>query len=113
MVDRSQGRVTKLTPDGRFVTRFGGVGTAPGSLSKARRCAFADGKLYSADAGNHRIEVFGPSGEVFPPIVGNKKPGAPMLTVVTPLLEIVPVPAARLRLKSTGLCRPNSTPISC
>ncbi len=68
VLDHTDQKVTKLTPDGRFVTQFAGVGAAPGSLSKSRRCTFAEGKLYCADAGNHRIEVFGPSGEVFPPI---------------------------------------------
>lgn len=68
VLDHSDQKVTKLAPDGRYVTQFAGQGSGPGSLSKSGRCAFANGKLYCANSGNQRIEVFGPSGEVFPSI---------------------------------------------
>jgi hypothetical protein len=68
VLDHADQQVTKLSRDGRFVKKFGGRGQAPGGLSKARRFAFVDGRLYFANYGNGRVEVLGSSGEVFPPV---------------------------------------------
>ena len=44
-------------------------GQEPGGLSKSRRMAVVDDKLYFANEGNGRIEVLGKAnGEVFPPV---------------------------------------------
>ncbi|MBV9496671.1 MAG: hypothetical protein JOZ54_20675 [Acidobacteria bacterium] len=68
VLDLDDQRITTLSPDGQYLGQFGGRGTAPGGLSKTRRFAFVDGRLYFANAGNERIEVLGANGEVFPPV---------------------------------------------
>ena len=56
-------RITKLDPDGRFVTAWGKNGTGPGEFQRARALAFGpDGLLYVADACNHRVQVFAKDG---------------------------------------------------
>jgi hypothetical protein len=67
-LDHSDQRITRLTADGRVEAQFGGRGMGPGGLSKAQRFAWAGGRLYVANLGNGRIEVLGPSGEVFPSV---------------------------------------------
>lgn len=54
----SNDRVQKLTAEGRFVLQLGTFGTAAGQLQRPSGLAWADGKIYVADAVNHRIEVF-------------------------------------------------------
>lgn len=68
VLDSREQKITRLGADGRLLQQFGGRGEAPGQLSKSRRFAFADGRLYVANGGNGRIEVFGPDGDVFPSI---------------------------------------------
>ena len=68
VLDMREQKISRLGPDGRLLQRFGGRGEGPGQLSKSRRFAFVDGRLYVANKGNGRIEVLGPSGEVFPSI---------------------------------------------
>ena len=68
VLDMDDQKISKLTADGRLLGQFGGRGTAPGKLSKARRFAWVDGRLYFANYGNERVEVLGPDGEVFPPV---------------------------------------------
>lgn len=67
-LDHASQKITKFSPDGKFQTQFAGQGQENGKLSKARRFVFTDGRLYVANYGNGRIEVFGPQGEVFPPV---------------------------------------------
>ena len=59
-------RITKLDPDGRFVTCFGGPGSQPGEFARPRALAFRprdpEQRLYVADACNHRIQVFSRDG---------------------------------------------------
>ena len=68
VLDFDDQKITMLTPQGRLLRRFGGRGSAAGGLSKARRFAWVDGRLYFANHGNERIEVLGPEGEVFPSV---------------------------------------------
>ncbi len=68
VLDYDEQKVTKLAPDGRRIGELGTRGKEPGSLSKSRRFAYVEGRLYFANEGNGRIEVLGTSGEVFPPI---------------------------------------------
>lgn len=77
VLDYYEQKVTKLAPDGRQIGEFGKRGQEAGSLSKSRRFAQVDGRLYFANEGNGRIEVLGTSGEVFPPIElpGVTRPG--------------------------------------
>jgi DNA-binding beta-propeller fold protein YncE len=77
VLDYDEQKVTKLAPDGRRIGELGKRGQEAGSLSKSRRFAQVDGRLYFANEGNGRIEVLGTSGEVFPPIElpGVTRPG--------------------------------------
>lgn len=51
-------RITKLTPDGKFVANWGESGSGPGQFNRVRALALGpDGLLYIADACNHRIHV--------------------------------------------------------
>jgi len=56
-------RITKLDPDGKFMTCWGKNGQASGDFNRVRALALGpDGLLYAADACNHRIQVFDKSG---------------------------------------------------
>jgi len=68
VLDYRQQTITKVGPDGRVAGQFGKRGQEPGELSKSRRFALVDSKLFFANEGNGRIEVLGTSGEVFPPV---------------------------------------------
>lgn len=63
--DGENHRITKLDPDGNFVTCWGSEGTEPGQFGTVRALALgADGNLYVADATNHRIQVFTRDGQL-------------------------------------------------
>ena len=52
-------RVAKFTKDGAFVKSWGQKGTAQGQFANVRSIAVdAQGRVYAADAGNERIQVF-------------------------------------------------------
>jgi DNA-binding beta-propeller fold protein YncE len=52
-------RVAKFTKDGVFVKSWGQKGSAPGQFADVRSIAVdAQGRVYAADAGNGRIQVF-------------------------------------------------------
>jgi len=56
---RGDARVLKFDRDGRFITAWGGKGTAPGQFTVAHGIAIdADGRLWVADRENQRIQVF-------------------------------------------------------
>lgn len=58
-------RVTKVDPDGKFVKCWGESGTEPGKFQRVRALAIGpDGLLYTADACNHRVQVFTRDGEL-------------------------------------------------
>jgi sugar lactone lactonase YvrE len=58
-------RIRKLSPDGRYVKRWGSHGSEPGQLSRPRALALGpDGLLYVADNCNHRIQAFTRDGEL-------------------------------------------------
>ncbi|HEX7154904.1 MAG TPA: hypothetical protein VF618_25715 [Thermoanaerobaculia bacterium] len=67
-LDFEEQKVTKLSSTGARLGELGRPGQEAGALSKSRRFAHVDGRLYFANEGNGRIEVLGTSGEVFPPI---------------------------------------------
>ena len=57
-------RITKLDPDGKFVSCFGESGQGPKQFARIRALAFGpDGLLYCVDACNHRIQVLTADGE--------------------------------------------------
>lgn len=58
-------RVVQLDPDGRFVRAWGRRGTAPGEFDTPHAIVVApDGRVLVSDRHNHRIQIFGPDGEV-------------------------------------------------
>lgn len=51
-------RIQVFTPDGKYLRGFGTYGKAPGQFDRPQGIAIAGGKIYVADAANHRIQVF-------------------------------------------------------
>lgn len=58
-------RISKFSPDGKFVKCWGAPGSEPGQFARIRAMALGpDGYLYVADACNHRVQVFTREGEL-------------------------------------------------
>jgi DNA-binding beta-propeller fold protein YncE len=56
-------RVSKFTPDGRFIKSWGGIGVKHGEFRTPHALAFdSKGRLWVADRGNHRLEIFDQEG---------------------------------------------------
>jgi sugar lactone lactonase YvrE len=56
-------RVSKFSADGTFITSWGGLGVRHGEFRTPHALAFdARGRLWVADRGNHRIEIFDQDG---------------------------------------------------
>ena len=54
----------KFTKDGKFVKQWGRIGSAPGEFRTPHALAFdSRGRLFVADRGNHRIQIFNQDGE--------------------------------------------------
>jgi DNA-binding beta-propeller fold protein YncE len=57
------GRIMKFSPDGTFIKEWGQIGVKHGEFRTPHALAFdADGRLWVADRGNHRIELFDQEG---------------------------------------------------
>lgn len=57
------GRILKFTPDGQFITEWGEIGVRHGEFRTPHALAFdSEGRLWVADRGNHRIEIFDQEG---------------------------------------------------
>ncbi len=57
-------RISKFTPDGKFVKSWGGLGVRHGQFRTPHALVFdAKGRLWVADRGNHRIEIFDQEGK--------------------------------------------------
>jgi sugar lactone lactonase YvrE len=57
------GRILKFRADGTFVTQWGQIGTLHGEFRTPHAMAFdSQGRLWVADRGNHRIEIFDQNG---------------------------------------------------
>ena len=64
VTDTGNERVQVFTPEGDFVTAWGGYGTEPGQLIEPVGIVLGpDGNVYVADSGNARIAIFTPDGE--------------------------------------------------
>ena len=59
----SVGRISKFSADGTFIKSWGRPGSAPGELRIPHGLAFdSRGRLYVADRGNHRVQIFDQDG---------------------------------------------------
>jgi len=56
-------RISKFTPDGKFVKSWGKIGVRHGEFRTPHALAFdSKGRLWVADRGNHRLEIFDKDG---------------------------------------------------
>ena len=56
-------RISKFSPDGKFIKSWGGIGVRHGEFRTPHALAFDPrGRLWVADRGNHRIEIFDQNG---------------------------------------------------
>jgi len=57
-------RISKFSPDGKFIKSWGGIGVKHGEFRTPHALAFdAAGRLWVADRGNHRLEIFDQDGK--------------------------------------------------
>ena len=57
------GRIVKFTSDGTYVTEWGRLGSGSGEFRTPHALAFdSQGRLFVADRGNHRIQIFDQEG---------------------------------------------------
>jgi sugar lactone lactonase YvrE len=60
----STARIMKFTKDGKFIKEWGKIGSAPGEFKTPHALAFdAQGRLFVADRGNHRLQIFDQDGK--------------------------------------------------
>lgn len=58
------GRISRFSPDGEYLGRIGEYGEGPGEFRTPHAMAFdSQGRLFVADRGNSRIQIFGPDYE--------------------------------------------------
>jgi DNA-binding beta-propeller fold protein YncE len=61
----TSGRIVKFTKDGRYVKEWGKMGSGPGEFRTPHALAFdSRGRLFVADRGNHRIQIFDQDGKL-------------------------------------------------
>jgi DNA-binding beta-propeller fold protein YncE len=59
----STGRIMKFTKDGKFIKEWGRIGSGRGEFRTPHAMAFdSRGRLFVADRGNHRIQIFDQEG---------------------------------------------------
>ena len=59
----STGRIIKFSPEGEYIMEWGQIGDGPGEFRTPHGMAFdSQGRLFVADRGNHRIQVFDQDG---------------------------------------------------
>jgi len=57
-------RISRFSPDGKFVKSWGGIGVKHGEFRTPHALMFdAKGRLWVADRGNHRLEIFDQDGK--------------------------------------------------
>jgi DNA-binding beta-propeller fold protein YncE len=58
-------RIVKFSKDGKYIKEWGKLGSAPGEFRTPHSLAFdSRGRLFVADRGNHRIQVFDQDGKL-------------------------------------------------
>jgi DNA-binding beta-propeller fold protein YncE len=58
-------RIQKFSPDREFILQWGGHGAEPGQFARPQNLEIdADGRIWVADACNHRIQVFNTDGKL-------------------------------------------------
>lgn len=58
------GRISKFSPDGKFIKSFGSFGYGPGQFRGPHSLAFdSRGRLFVADRGNRRLQIFDQEGQ--------------------------------------------------
>ena len=61
----STGRILKFNSEGEFIKEWGEIGWAPGQFRTPHALAFdSEGRLFVADRGNHRIQIFDQDGNL-------------------------------------------------
>jgi hypothetical protein len=61
----TNGRIVRFTKDGKYVKEWGKLGTGPGEFRTPHALAFdSRGRLFVADRGNHRIQIFDQDGKL-------------------------------------------------
>jgi sugar lactone lactonase YvrE len=61
----ANGRIVKFTRDGKYVKEWGRLGSGPGEFRTPHAMAFdSRGRLFVADRGNHRIQIFDQDGKL-------------------------------------------------
>ena len=59
----STGRIIKFSPEGEYIMEWGQIGDGPGEFRTPHGMAFdSNGRLFVADRGNHRIQIFDQDG---------------------------------------------------
>ncbi len=59
------GRIVKFTKDGKYIKEWGKIGSGPGEFRTPHALAFdSRGRLFVADRGNHRIQIFDQEGKL-------------------------------------------------
>ena len=59
------GRIVKFNSDGEYLMEWGEIGTGPGNFRTPHGMAFdSQGRLFVADRGNHRIQIFDQEGNL-------------------------------------------------
>ena len=59
------GRILKFNSEGEFIKEWGEIGWAPGQFRTPHAMEFdSQGRLYVADRGNHRIQIFDQEGDL-------------------------------------------------
>ena len=60
---KTNARIVKFTSDGKFIAAWGKRGSGPGEFGVNHSLAIdSAGRIYVADRGNNRVEIFGPNG---------------------------------------------------
>lgn len=58
-------RIVKFTKDGKYIKEWGKLGSGPGEFRTPHALAFdSQGRLFVADRGNHRIQIFDQEGKL-------------------------------------------------